>query len=44
VGLNYRTSKSTVTGLRYDYIEKDSDRFGRDYSQNRITLDFQYRF
>jgi hypothetical protein len=44
VGLNYRTSKSTVTGLRYDYIEKDSDRFGNDYYQNRITLDFQYRF
>ena len=44
VGLSYRTSKSTVTSLRYDYIEKDSDRRGNDYYQNRITLDFQYRF
>jgi len=43
-GLNYRLTKSIVTGLRYDYIEKDSDRSGNDYYQNRVTLDFQYRF
>jgi opacity protein-like surface antigen len=43
-GLSYRLTKSIVTGLKYKYIEKDSDQFGNDYFQNSVTLDFQYRF
>lgn len=44
LGFNYRLTKSTTAGIRYDYIEKDSNQFGRDYYQNRVTLEFNYRF
>lgn len=44
LGFNYRLTRSTTAGIRYDYIEKDSNRFGRDYYQNRITAEFNYRF
>lgn len=44
IGFAYRLTRSIVTRLNYDYIQKDSNLFGGDYYQNRITLDFQYRF
>ncbi len=41
---SYQLTKSITTSLRYTYLVKESDRWGRDYEQNMVVLDFNYRF
>lgn len=42
--LSYQLTENLRTQLNYLYIDKDSSSFLRDYEQNRVSLDFNYRF
>lgn len=42
--LGYQLTRHVTLGLRYQYIQKDSNLFLRDYRQNRISLDGTYSF
>ncbi|GAB4246422.1 MAG: hypothetical protein OHK005_12210 [Candidatus Methylacidiphilales bacterium] len=44
INLSYQLTKSISAGLRYNYITKESDRFGRSYDQNQVVFDLSYRF
>lgn len=44
LNLNYQITRSLSTGIGYNYIQKDSDRFLRDYYANTVFFDFNYRF
>jgi hypothetical protein len=44
LGTGFALSRSWQLGLGYSFAWKDSDQAGRDYTQNRITLDASYRF
>jgi hypothetical protein len=43
-GANYNLTSSATLSLHYGYFTKDSDLILRDYSQNRVTFMFNYRF
>lgn len=40
----YRINSHLTTGLNYQYSEKDSNRANRDYFNNRVSIDVNYRF
>ena len=40
----YRINSNLTTGLNYQYVEKDSNRANRDYFNNRVSMDVNYRF
>ncbi len=40
----YRVNSHLTTGLSYQYVDKDSNRANRDYFNNRVSLDINYRF
>ncbi|MEM1157869.1 MAG: outer membrane beta-barrel protein [Verrucomicrobiota bacterium] len=40
----YRINSNLTTGVNYQYAEKDSNRANRDYFNNRVSLDVNYRF
>ncbi|MGF1677803.1 MAG: hypothetical protein ACFCUX_01265 [Candidatus Methylacidiphilales bacterium] len=40
----YRWNMHLTTALSYQFIDKDSNRPNRDYYNNRVTLDINYRF
>lgn len=42
--LGYQLTQHVTLGFRYQYIQKDSDKPLRDYSQNRVSLDGTYSF
>jgi hypothetical protein len=42
--LGYAWTKKLTSTLSYNYTEKNSDVFGRDYYQNKVVLDFRYSF
>jgi opacity protein-like surface antigen len=42
--LGYELTKNLSTHLRYTYVDKDSDTFGRGYQVNTVTLGFRYQF
>lgn len=42
--LGYQLTPHVTLGLRYQYTEKDSDAPGRNYIQNRVSLDGTYSF
>ncbi len=42
--LGYQLTQHVTLGLRYQYIQKDSDLPLRDYRQNRVSLDGTYSF
>ncbi len=44
IALGYQITKHVTLGLRYQYTQKQSDQPGRDYEQNRISLDGTYSF
>ena len=44
LSLGYQLTQHVTLGLRYQYIQKDSDQPLRDYSQNRVSLDGTYSF
>lgn len=44
LGANYSLTSNANLSLHYGYFDKDSDLLLRDYSQNRVTLVFSYRF
>ncbi|WCJ59051.1 hypothetical protein NXS98_15230 [Fontisphaera persica] len=44
VGFNYSLTRTWNATLAYSYALKDSAIEGRDYSQNRLTLELQKRF
>lgn len=44
VTLAYQLTPHVTLGLRYQYIQKQSDLPGRDYKQNSVTLDATYSF
>ncbi len=42
--LGYQLTPHVTLGLRYQYTQKQSDLPGRDYKQNRVSLDGTYSF
>ncbi len=42
--LGYQLTPHITLGLRYQYIQKQSDQPGRDYKQNSVSLDGTYSF
>jgi hypothetical protein len=44
VTIGYQFTQHITLGARYQYTTKDSDRFLRDYDQNRISFDGTYSF
>src|SRR3984893_6696533 len=42
--LGYQFTPHITLGLRYQYTQKDSDVYLRDYMQNRVSLDGTYSF
>jgi hypothetical protein len=42
--LGYQLTPHITLGLRYQYTQKQSDQPGRDYKQNRVSLDGTYSF
>ncbi|MEO6871882.1 MAG: outer membrane beta-barrel protein [Chthoniobacterales bacterium] len=44
IALGYQFTKHVTLGLRYQYTQKQSDQPGRDYKQNRVSLDGTYSF
>lgn len=42
--LGYQLTPHVTLGLRYQYTQKDSDVFLRDYRQNRVSFDGTYSF
>jgi hypothetical protein len=44
VSVGYQLTPHVTLGLRYQYTQKDSDVAGRDYKQNRVSLDGTYSF
>lgn len=42
--LGYQLTPHVTLGLRYQYTQKQSDQFGRDYKQNRVAIDATYSF
>jgi hypothetical protein len=42
--VGYQLTPHVTLGLRYQYVQKDSDQPLRDYRQNRIALDGTYSF
>jgi len=42
--LGYQLTPHITLGLRYQYTQKQSDQPGRDYKQNRVSLDATYSF
>ena len=42
--LGYAWTKKLTSTLSYLYTEKESNAFGRDYYQHKITIDFRYTF
>lgn len=44
VSLGYQLTPHVTLGLRYQYTQKQSDVAGRDYKQNRVSLDGTYSF
>jgi uncharacterized protein (PEP-CTERM system associated) len=44
VGFNYSLTRTWNATLAYSYALKDSAIEGRDYTQNRLTLELQKRF
>jgi uncharacterized protein (PEP-CTERM system associated) len=44
VGLSYALTERFFSRLGYDYVLRDSDLAGRNYTQNRVTLGLSYRF
>src|ERR1044071_691085 len=42
--LGYQLTQHVTLGLRYQYIQKDSDQPLRDYRQNRVSFDGTYSF
>ncbi|MGI8436572.1 MAG: outer membrane beta-barrel protein [Chthoniobacterales bacterium] len=44
IALGYQITKHVTLGLRYQYTQKQSDQPGRDYKQNRVSLDGTYSF
>jgi hypothetical protein len=44
VGLAYKLSSHTTLGLRYNYVNKDSDLAERSYIQNSGSLSIGYQF
>jgi len=44
LSVGYQLTTHVTLGARYQYTEKDSDAFLRDYTQNRISLDGTYSF
>jgi long-subunit fatty acid transport protein len=43
-GTSYQVSRRWQIGLGYAFVRKDSDQAGRDYTQNRFTLDATRQF
>jgi len=44
LSLGYQLTRHVTLGARYQYTEKDSDVFLRDYQQNRVSIDGTYSF
>ena len=44
LALGYQLTRHVTLGARYQYTQKDSDIFLRDYRQNRISIDGTYSF
>ena len=44
LSIGYQLTQHVTLGLRYQYIQKDSDQPLRDYRQNRVSLDGTYSF
>ena len=44
LSVGYQLTQHVTLGLRYQYIQKDSDLLLRDYRQNRVSLDGTYSF
>lgn len=44
VSATYQFGLKMSGSVRYNYVTKDSNRALQDYYQNRLTLDFNYRF
>jgi hypothetical protein len=44
VTLGYQLTPHITLGLRYQYTQKQSDQPGRDYKQNRVSIDGTYSF
>ena len=44
VTVGYQLTPHVTLGARYQYTQKDSDVFLRDYTQNRISIDGTYSF
>jgi len=44
VTVGYQLTPHVTLGLRYQYTQKDSDVFLRDYRQNRVSFDGTYSF
>jgi len=44
ITLGYQLTQHVTLGLRYQYIQKNSDLLLRDYSQNRVSIDGTYSF
>jgi hypothetical protein len=44
LSIGYQLTQHVTLGARYQYTQKDSDVFLRDYEQNRILLDGTYSF
>jgi Putative beta-barrel porin 2 len=44
ITVGYQFTPHVTLGLRYQYVEKDSDVRFRDYSQNRVSFDGTYSF
>jgi hypothetical protein len=42
--VGYQLTPHITLGLRYQYTQKQSDQPGRDYKQNRVSLDGTYSF
>jgi hypothetical protein len=42
--VGYQLTQHVTLGARYQYTQKDSDVFLRDYNQNRVSLDGTYSF
>ncbi len=42
--VGYQLTQHVTLGVRYQYTQKDSDIFLRDYKQNRISVDGTYSF
>jgi hypothetical protein len=44
ITIGYQLTPHVTLGLRYQYTQKDSDVAGRDYKQNRVSVDGTYSF